>query len=674
MKNNDKNTVIVNGHPVAIEGERNLLELIRKSGIDIPTFCYHSDLSVYGACRLCLVDVEGRGIQAACSTPPKAGMVILTHTEEIRNIRKIAVELILANHDMTCPTCDKSDACKLRSLAAQLGIDEIRFKKQEKNTPRDLSSPSLVRDPDKCVLCGDCVRYCSEVQSIGAIDFAHRGKDCSVQPAFGLDLADVECVGCGQCVAVCPTGALTIKSETDQVWKALGDPEITVVAQVAPAVRVALGELFAMAPGEVTTGKITAAMRRLGFNQVYDTAFSADLTVIEEANEFLKRKEKNENLPIFTSCCPAWVQFAEQYYPDLLPNLSTCKSPQQMFGAMAKEQLPGILNIASEKLYIVAVMPCTAKKAEAARPEFINDGRREVDAVISTQELGKMIKETGLKYKDITSEAMDMPFGLSTGAGVIFGKSGGVSEAVLRYSTEKLCGKQLRNIEFKSFDGNGIRQVEVALDDSTLKLAVVHGLKNARKAADLVQAGKADWDIIEIMACPGGCIGGAGQPVSDNHNAVACRCQGIEDADNTSPLSSAGENPFIQKIYKDLLEIPGSEAAHDLLHRGYKSRKRTVNDAISLFNGDDAFVEIKICVGTGCYLKGSQDLLKSLMKAVEGKPWKDKVKIEATFCMERCHTAPNARVNDEIIGKATISKIINSIEKAVSTEEKMISV
>ena len=669
MKTIDKNSITVNGITVPIEGERNLLELIRKSGIEIPTFCYHSDLSVYGACRLCLVDIEGRGIQASCSTPPRAGMVVRTHTEEIRKIRKIAVELILANHDMTCPTCEKSDACKLRSLAAQLGIEDIRFQQEIKNTPRDFSSPSLVRDPDKCVLCGDCVRYCAEVQSIGAIDFAYRGKHCSVQPAFGLDLADVECVGCGQCVAVCPTGALTIRSETDRVWKALEDPQITVVAQVAPAVRVALGELFGMTPGELTTGKITAAMRRLGFDQVYDTAFSADLTVIEEANEFLKRRGKGEKLPIFTSCCPAWVQFAEQYYPDLLPKLSSCKSPQQMFGALAKEQLPDMLKITPERLFVVSVMPCTAKKSEAARSEFVHDGQREVDAVISTQELGKMIKETGLKYRELEPEAMDMPFGLATGAGVIFGKSGGVSEAVLRYAAEKLGGSPLLDVDFTAFEGSGIRQAEVNLGEMALKIAVVHGLKNARRAADLIQSGKVDWDIVEVMACPGGCIGGAGQPVPQQHNAISCRCQGIQNADSTSPLSSAEQNPFIQQIYKDLLELPGSQAAHGMLHRKFKSRKRTVNDAIALFSGDNPSVEVKVCVGTGCYLQGAQDLLKSLMKTIEGKAWKDQVKIEATFCMERCHTAPNAKVNDEIIGQADIKKVLTAIQKALAYSE-----
>jgi len=662
-----KNTVTVNGMPIPIEGEKNLLELIRKAKIDIPTFCYHSELSAYGACRLCIVDVEGRGILASCSTPPEPGMVLRTHTEEIRQIRKIAVELILANHDMTCPTCEKSDACKLRQLAAQLGIEKIRFQKTMSEKPRDLSSPCIVRDPDKCVLCGDCVRYCSEVQSVGAIDFAYRGKDCTVQPAFGLDLADVECVGCGQCATVCPTGALSVKSETDKVWKALANPDITVVAQVAPAVRVALGEAFGLEPGSVTTGRMTSAMRRMGFNQIYDTAFTADLTVLEEANEFLSRAEKGVHLPIFTSCCPAWVQFAEQYYPGLLPHLSTCRSPQQMFGSLAKADLPKRFGVKKEQLFVVSIMPCTAKKAEAKRPEFKTEATPDVDAVLSTQELAKMIKETGIRFRDLTPEAMDLPFGLSTGAGVLFGNSGGVSEAVLRYATEKLTGKALDRVHFNAFDGEGIREAEVTVGDKTLRMAVVHGLKNARTLAEAVLAGKAKWDIVEVMACPGGCVGGAGQPVPQFHDTVACRTQGIRQVDRTTPLASAEQNPFIQKIYDERFNSPGSSEAHELLHTRYASRKRTPSDAISLFSGNAPSVQIKVCVGTGCYLKGSQALLRRIMNHVEGQTWKDQVTIEATFCMERCGEAPNVQVNDQIIGHATLSKVLTAIKQKLSS-------
>ncbi|MFZ5951479.1 MAG: [Fe-Fe] hydrogenase large subunit C-terminal domain-containing protein, partial [Candidatus Rifleibacteriota bacterium] len=345
MKNHENALVTINGREIAINGERNLLELIRKTGIEIPTFCYHSELSIYGACRLCLVDIEGRGIQASCSIIPEPGMKVKTHTEEIREIRKISLELLLANHKVECPTCPKSSSCKLESLARQLGVTDVRFKRTQKTVEKDRSSLSLVRDPNKCILCGDCVRYCREIQGIGAIDFAFRGKDTQVMPAFNKNLADVDCVNCGQCAAVCPVGAITVRSQIDEVFKALDNPQKTVVAQIAPAVRVALGEEFGLTSGELATGKISAALKRMGFARVFDTSFSADLTVIEEGTEFLERLSSGEKLPQFTSCCPGWVKFAEQFYPEILPRLSTCRSPQQMFGALAREVLPKTLGV-----------------------------------------------------------------------------------------------------------------------------------------------------------------------------------------------------------------------------------------------------------------------------------------------------------------------------------------
>jgi NADH-quinone oxidoreductase subunit G len=451
-------TLTIDGQTVVIEGERNLLELVRKANIDLPTFCYHSELSVYGACRLCLVQVEGRGIMAACSTPPEPGLKIQTSTQEIREIRRISVELLLANHDQSCPTCSRSTNCQLQSLAQRLGVKDVRFKSVLQRAPLDVSSPSLVRDPNKCVLCGDCVRMCWEIQGIGAIDFAHRGHEVSVQPAFGKQLGDVECVNCGQCASVCPTGALTVKSEVDQVWSLLSDPKKTVIVQIAPAVRVGLGECFGLKPGDITTGRIVAALKRLGFDQIYDTSFAADLTVLEEGSEFLERKKEGGHLPMFTSCCPGWVKYAEQYFPELLPNLSTCRSPQAMFGSLVKAMLPDQLKIDRRDLKVIAIMPCTAKKFEAQRPELGVNADPDVDHVLTTQELAQMIQSAGILFDTLQPESFDMPFGFYTGAGVIFGNSGGVMEAVLRFAAEKVTGKKLEHVEFQQVRGDsGLR-------------------------------------------------------------------------------------------------------------------------------------------------------------------------------------------------------------------------
>ena len=447
-------TLIINGKETSFDNERNLLEVIRKANIEIPTFCYHSELSVYGACRMCIVDISGRGIITSCTTKPEEGMVIKTHTQELRDIRKIALELLLANHDQKCTSCLKSASCKLQELSDRLGVDKVRYKKTETVMPLDLSSDALVRDPNKCILCGDCVRACYEIQDIGAIDFAHRGSKVTVTPAYGKDLAAVECVDCGQCARVCPTGAITPKYNTADAWRELDNPEKVVVAQIAPAVRVAIGELFGMKPGTLLIGQIVAALKMLGFDKVFDTSFAADLTVLEEANEFLKRKTENKKLPQFTSCCPGWVKYAEQYYSEFLPNLSTCKSPQQMFGAIAKEILPEQLGIKRENLVVVSIMPCTAKKVEANRPEFTHGKEKEVDIVLTTQELAAMIKQAGIRFENLTPEALDLPMGFKTGAGVIFGNSGGVSEAVLRYAYEKVNGIKLSNFEFNEVRGD----------------------------------------------------------------------------------------------------------------------------------------------------------------------------------------------------------------------------
>ncbi|MBU1107771.1 MAG: [FeFe] hydrogenase, group A [Candidatus Riflebacteria bacterium] len=658
MSSSERNFLSINGSEIAINGERNLLELIRKAGIEIPTFCYHSELSIYGACRLCLVDIEGRGLQASCSIKPEPGMKIKTATEEIREIRKISVELLLANHKVECPTCPKSSSCKLEELGRKLGVTEVRFKKTNIDYPKDYSSDSLIRDPNKCVLCGDCVRYCREIQGIGAIDFAHRGKNTIVSPAFGKDLGKVECVNCGQCAAVCPVGAITVKPEVDQVFKALDNSEKVVVAQIAPAVRVALGEQFGMNSGDIVTGKITAALKRMGFAKVFDTSFSADLTVIEEGTEFLNRYTKGEKLPQFTSCCPGWVKFAEQYYPEILPRLSSCKSPQQMFGSLAREILPAMLGVKPENLVIVSIMPCTAKKFEARRPEFTHDKIRDIDHVLTTQELSRMIEASGLRFDELEPESLDLPLGFKTGAGVIFGASGGVTEAVLRFAVEKVTGKKLENVDFHAVRGEaGLREATFNLDGKEVRVAMVHGLKNARRVAEEVKVGKCRYDIIEVMACPGGCVGGAGQPVNFAPEVVKRRAKGLYEADKMLQLHKAQENPYIIETYEKILGEVGGQKAHHLLHTKYQSRRRITEKGMPLITGEGTDkLSIKICVGTNCYLKGSQNILKALTKDIEDQGLTETVDIQATFCFEKCGEAPNVMVGDQLISKCTIEK------------------
>jgi len=666
-----KATVTIDGREVAINGERNLLEVIRKAGIELPTFCYHSDLSVYGACRLCLVQVEGRGICAACSTPAQDGMKVRTTTEEIREIRRIAVELLLANHDQSCPTCPKASACQLQNLARRLGIEKVRFKPVHDPEPVDRSSPSLVRDPNKCVLCGDCVRVCSEIQGIGAIDFAYRGHQVAVLPAFGKDLKDVECVYCGQCANVCPTGALTPRSEVEQVWKELDNPRKVVVAQIAPAVRVGLGEAFGLEPGTVVTGKIVAALKAMGFNYVYDTSFTADLTVIEEANEFIARKQAAKNIPQFTSCCPGWVKFAEQYFPDLLPHLSSRKSPQQMFGALAKDLLPAKLNVDRKDLVIVSIMPCTAKKFEAQLPRFQKDGVRDVDYVLTTQELARMIEEAGLKFNTLRPESLDMPFGFKTGAGVIFGNSGGVTEAVLRYAVEKLTGVTLDSVDFEAVRGEeGLREATLEVGGQKLRLAVVHGLANARKVAEQVKAGQSPYDLIEVMACPGGCIGGAGQPVYRDRQTRRLRTEGLYEADKMLELHKPQENHFISELYREELGEIGGERAHELLHTHYHSRRRIADTSLSLVDGDRSKLNISVCVGTNCMVRGAQTLLHNLIRHVEERGLQDVVDVKASFCFEQCDKGPTVVVGDKLIHKCTFQAACQALDEAVAVEPK----
>lgn len=656
-------TVKIDGRNYTVSDERNLLELIRKTNVEIPTFCYHSELSIYGACRLCVVEVEGRGVLPACSTPPEDGMIVRTSTQEIRDMRKMTIELLLASYDHNCTSCAKNTACKLQDIAHKLGVEQIRFRKSSKGLPIDKSSHSLMRDPNKCILCGDCVRACEEIQGIGVLDFSFRGADVVVGPAFNKNLAEVECIDCGQCARVCPTGAIVPNTQIDAVWSVIEDKSKTVVAQIAPAVRVAIGEIFGVKPGAVLTGQIVAALKLMGFDKVFDTAYSADLTVLEESNEFLSRKAKGENLPLMTSCCPGWVKYAEQYYPELLDNLSTCKSPQQMFGAVAKEVLPGQLNKEAKDIIVVSIMPCTAKKFEAKRPEFTNDGIAEVDFVLTTQELASMIKEAGIKFQTLAPENIDLPLGFKTGAGVIFGASGGVSEAVLRYVYEKAKGVPLDNSDFIEVRGlDGRREISVNLNGEEVRIAIINGLKNAELLIEEIRTGKSKYDFIEVMACPGGCIGGAGQPVQMEYDARCERASALYNTDKMLQLHKSQENPYIAELYKNTLGEIGGEKAHHLLHTHYHNRKRMAHSDMSLLGGKDK-LNINVCVGTNCFIRGSQTLLRKLIDYVDHNDLEDFVSIDADFCMEQCENGPGVRVGGKVYKQATYEMITKAIEE-----------
>lgn len=560
-----KDYMVIDGQRVEIGDEKNLLDLIRKAGIEMPTFCYYSELSIYGACRMCVVEDEWGGIIASCSTPPKSGMQIKTNTPKLQKHRKMILELLLSNHCRDCTTCEKNTKCRLQELALRFGIKKVRFETNSHFHEIDDSSPAIIRDPGKCILCGDCVRMCSEIQNVGAIDFAFRGSNMEVRPAFDLPLGKTNCVHCGQCSAVCPTGAIVVRNDTTRFWEYINDPKKRVVVQVAPAVRVALGEEFGIPSGENVMGKIVASLRRMGFDEIYDASLGADLTVMEESRELLKKLDKDDPLPLFTSCCPAWVRYAELNHKELLGNISSCRSPQQMFGAVLKEHYRSTKDADPRETVVLALMPCTAKKFEAGREEFITDGVRDVDHVMTTQEFAHMLKEAGIVFDEIEPEATDMPFGLSSGAGVLFGVTGGVTEAVVRRLAQDKSPNALHNIAFTGVRGlEGTKEAEIAVGDRTVRIAMVSGLGNAEALIEKILSGAAHYDFVEVMACPGGCIAGAGQPFTlrEGHEK---RAKGIYTADKLSQIKRSEENPLIMALYGGVLK----NKVKNLLHVHY---------------------------------------------------------------------------------------------------------
>ena len=573
--------VTIDGKTIEVPSTFTVIEAAAKAGIRIPQLCYHPELTKEGACRVCVCEVEGaKGLPAACVFPVRDGLVVHTNTPKVRATRKAVVELLLANHPQDCLFCQKNGDCELQSIAADLGIREVPYQGEKRHAEKDLSNPSLVRDPNKCILCGRCIRACHERQGLDIYGYINRGFKSMVGPAFGLGLGDVPCTYCGQCAAVCPTAAICEKDDTERVFDAIGNPKKYTVVQTAPSVRVALGEALGLPAGEIVTGKMVAALRRLGFDKVFDTNFAADLTIMEEGSEFLHRVTNGGVLPMITSCSPGWINFVELKYPDLLPHLSTAKSPQGMFGALSKTYWPEKMGIAVEDIYSVSIMPCTAKKSECVRPQLqSNPGIPDVDAVLTTRELARMIKSAGIDFKNLPEEEFDSPLGTGTGAAVIFGVTGGVMEAAIRTVHFLLTKQELPGIVFKPVRGmEGIKEAEVTVpvngQDVTVKLAVAHTLRNAKVLMDKIRAGKAEYHFIEIMACPGGCIGGGGQPQPVNAEIRAARTAAIYTDDERNVLRQSHNNPDIQALYKDWLGAPLGEKSHHLLHTYFGKQER----------------------------------------------------------------------------------------------------
>jgi len=585
----------VDGMRVSVPDGTTLLDACRRVGVNVPTLCYLEGLAPVGACRVCLVEVEGaKALQPSCVTPAARGMNVHTNTRRVRNARKTVVELLLSNHGGDCQTCERSEDCELRNLASELGITDVRYEGEVSSGQLDLSTPALVRDTSKCILCRRCVAVCNEVQGVGALFPQGRGLDSVVGPAFCNDLDAVTCVQCGQCAAVCPVGAIREQDHTERVWMAIDDPHKHVIVQTAPAIRAALGECFGYRPGTLVTGKMVSALRRLGFDGVFDTEFAADLTIMEEGTELLMRLKKmiaegeKAALPQFTSCCPAWIKYVETLHSDLLPNISSCKSPQGMFGAVAKTYYAEKIGKKPEEIIVVSIMPCTAKKFEAQRSELSDSGVQDVDAVLTTRELGRMIKQSGIDFRSLPDDEMDTPMGrVPSGAADIFANTGGVMEAALRTAHEIVTGRPLpfKNLHIKPIEGlKGIKEASITIERTLpewkflegveVKVAVAHGLANTNTIIERIKNAESEYHFVEIMACPGGCIGGGGQPRLTNDEVRKARIGAIYREDEKKKLRKSHENPEIEEIYKNFLDKPLSEKSHHLLHTDYCERQR----------------------------------------------------------------------------------------------------
>jgi len=572
----------INGMEVEVPSSYTVLDAARENGIDIPTLCHLKDVNEVGACRVCIVEVEGaRALQASCVLPVTNGMKVNTNTKRVRNSRKTTVELLLANHNRECLTCFRNKNCELQTVSEELGISDIKFEGAKREAKIDDLSHSIVRDASKCILCGRCVNACKKTQGIGILDFTNRGFETIVGPAFDMSMKDTPCVYCGQCIIVCPVAALREKSDIERVWDAIEDPDTHVVVQTAPAVRAGLGEEFGLPIGTRVTGKMVASLKRIGFDQVYDTNFAADLTILEEGTELLGRIKNGGKLPMITSCSPGWIRYCEFNYPEFIDNLSSCKSPHQMFGAILKSYYAEKQNIDPKKMFVVSIMPCTSKKTESAREEMNVNGLRDVDAVLTTRELGKMIKEARLDFTKLEDEDFDPIMGEYTGAGVIFGATGGVMEAALRTVADILTDKDLHEIEYDAVRGveAGIKEATVKIGDLDVNVCVAHGTAQAQKVLEMVKAGEKDYHFIEVMGCSGGCVTGGGQPqvnartLSEIDVRVA-RAGALYEEDAIMPERKSHKNATLMKMYEEYLGEPNGHKAHELLHTHYTKREK----------------------------------------------------------------------------------------------------